>query len=156
MKKTIVLIVLLAGVFGASTVYSVGIGLAGGAAFGGNMPSTNLIATYSGGKGEVIIGLGSNFSAKPAIGLSVDYWIRNNELVDVLKWFVGIGGYVATQIDGQDSTFMIGARLPIGLNIFILDNVIEFYAEVAPTLGIGTVNPTWGFQGSLGMRIWTD
>jgi len=78
--------------------------------------------------------IGYNFADGANIFLSGDYRIINErELVDFLKFFLGVGAYAQLNFDPTDFDF--GARIPIGLQAFLLDGVLELFLEVAPTIG---------------------
>ena len=78
--------------------------------------------------------IGYNFADGANIFLSGDYRIINErELVDFLKFFLGVGAYAQINFDPTD--FNLGARIPFGLQAFLLDGVLELFIEVAPTIG---------------------
>jgi hypothetical protein len=97
--------------------------------------------------------LGYNFAAPGYLFLSADYRIVNAyQLVDILHLFLGVGAY--TNIYFEPADFSLGARIPLGLQIFLVDNVVELFLEVAPTVGFVpalTAFPEW--QGYIGFTI---
>jgi hypothetical protein len=89
-----------------------------------------------------------------AIGLTADYWVGHGTLVSILDWYAGIGGYLSLNMDPTDVT--VGARIPLGLQVWPLGQTLEIFLEVAPAIGISLI-PTafeWHFQGALGFRFW--
>ena len=86
--------------------------------------------------------------------LSADYRIVSGyQLVDFLHLFLGVGAY--TQIYFQQSDALeIGLRIPFGLQVFLIDNVIELFVEVAPTVGfLPTIQAFPRWQGYFGFTI---
>jgi hypothetical protein len=86
--------------------------------------------------------------------LSADYRIVSGyQLVDFLHLFLGVGAY--TQIYFQQSdAFELGLRIPFGLQVFLIDNVIELFVEVAPTVGfLPTIQAFPRWQGYFGFTI---
>ena len=64
--------------------------------------------------------------------LSADYRIISGyQLIDFLHVFLGVGAYGQIFFDGV-SPFELGARIPIGLQVFLLDSVLELFAEKPP------------------------
>lgn len=86
--------------------------------------------------------------------LSADYRVISGyQLVDFLHLFLGVGAYTQIFFDGV-SPLEFGARIPIGLQVFLLNSVLELFAEVAPTVGLVptiTAFPQW--QGFVGFTI---
>jgi hypothetical protein len=85
------------------------------------------------------------------IGVSCDWWVINNHLGGALDYYLGIGGYLGIATGGQTSAIDIGARLPIGLQLWPLDK-FEIFGEFAPMLTfIPTLNINFALR--LGIRI---
>ena len=86
--------------------------------------------------------------------LSADYRIVSGyQLIDFLHLFLGVGAY--TQIYFQQSDALeLGLRIPFGLQAFLVDNVIELFLEVAPTVGfLPTISAFPRWQGYFGFTI---
>jgi len=86
--------------------------------------------------------------------LSADYRIVSGyQLVDFVHLFLGVGAY--TQIYFQQSDALeLGLRIPFGLQVFLIDNVIELFLEVAPTVGfLPTIQAFPRWQGYFGFTI---
>jgi hypothetical protein len=85
--------------------------------------------------------------------LSADYRIVSGyQLIDFLHIFLGVGAYAQIFFGGAD--FELGARIPVGLQVFLLNSVLELFAEVAPTVGFLptiTAFPQW--QGYVGFTV---
>jgi hypothetical protein len=97
--------------------------------------------------------IGYNFASPGYLFLSADYRIIDRyRIVDFLHFFLGLGAY--TQIYFEPTDFSLGARIPLGLQVFLLDNVLELFLEVAPTVGFIpalTAFPEW--QGYIGFTV---
>jgi hypothetical protein len=97
--------------------------------------------------------IGYNFTDNGNLFFAVDYRIVNAyKIVDFLHFFLGLGAY--TDIYFNPADFTLGARIPVGLQVFLVNNVLELFLEVAPTVGFLpalTAFPQW--QGYLGFTI---
>ncbi|NCN05964.1 MAG: hypothetical protein GW949_10080 [Spirochaetales bacterium] len=153
MKKLpiIYLFVLLA--IGSANLFGFGIGLSGGGTLGSGIPGTNLMLQFKPDESRFLFGLGADFQQDIALGVSADYWFRNDPLVDIIQWYLGAGLYGGLRT-GSNPEFVIAGRLPIGLNMYLLDNFLELFLEAAPTVGVGTKIPAIGVQIGLGFRLW--
>jgi hypothetical protein len=89
-----------------------------------------------------------------AIGLTADYWVGHGTLVSILDWYAGIGGYLSLNMDPTDVT--VGARIPLGLQVWPLGQTLEIFLEVAPAIGISLIPTAFEchFQVALGFRFW--
>jgi hypothetical protein len=86
--------------------------------------------------------------------LSADYRIVSGyQLIDFVHLFLGVGAF--TQIYFQQSDdLQIGLRIPVGLQAFLVDNVIELFLEVAPTVKfLPKIEALKRFQGYIGFTI---
>ena len=90
-----------------------------------------------------------------SIGMTADYWIAHGNIVTIVDWYVGVGGYALINLNAPVN-FDIGARIPIGLQIWPLGRTLEIFLEAAPAVGVSFL-PTqfgWHIQGALGLRFW--
>ena len=87
------------------------------------------------------------------IHVSGDYRIIDSyKLIDFLHVYLGIGAYVQISMGGEESELSAGARIPIGLQAFLLGKTVEIFLEVVPTvIDFPWQNP----QGFLGFTIKT-
>jgi len=96
---------------------------------------------------------GYNFAAPGYLFLSADYRIVSGyQIVDFLHFFLGVGACTIIQFEPGD--FSLGARIPLGVQVFLIDNVLELFLEVAPTVGFIpalVAFPEW--QGFIGFTI---
>jgi len=92
-----------------------------------------------------------------ALDFTMDYWFVHSRLSGMLDYYVGIGGYLALAA-GNQSSFDLGARLPIGLQIWPVGSVLEIFLEIAPAwipISSGGLAPlTFQVQPAIGFRIW--
>jgi hypothetical protein len=94
--------------------------------------------------------VGYDFQDSGWIFVSGDYRIISGyQLIDVLHMFLGVGAYIQIPFDDGDLEF--GAQIPVGLQVFLINNVLELFLEVAPTVGfVPTIEafPRWlGYAG---------
>jgi hypothetical protein len=89
-----------------------------------------------------------------AIGFTADYWFAHGNLVSILDWYAGVGAYLSAYTD--PTNFIVGGRIPLGLQLWPLGQTLEIFIEIAPAVGVSLI-PTafeWHFQGAVGLRIW--
>jgi hypothetical protein len=95
-------------------------------------------------------------------GLTADYWIFNNKITNVgsasLNWFLGIGAFANFAFPDDEFVFVGGARVPVGLNMFIAKGVFEPFIQIAPSFGIRIIPKLDAedlfFPISIGFRVW--
>jgi hypothetical protein len=153
MKKLIIALALA--ILVAASVSAVGIGAVFGYDYWG-LPGSNVVVTAKLDQYPFIFGLGLAVSSSGLnLGFTADDWIVNEKLFNindiVIKWYVGLGGYLGVSSSG----FYAGARVPIGLNSFVTKQV-EVFLEIAPTLAlkIPLEFPVYGLMSGLGFRFW--
>ncbi|MDR1903542.1 MAG: hypothetical protein LBQ88_14855 [Treponema sp.] len=93
------------------------------------------------------------------VGVTGDYYFYDKSLVPeiFMGWFLGVGGYGNLYISDGFLGLQAGARVPIGLNWLLLNNFLEIFIDVAPSLGFQTFDPyfpDWGFPFEIGLRVW--
>ena len=90
-----------------------------------------------------------------AVVVTVDYWLAQGTLISVLEWYAGVGAYLSVSIDFPLS-IMAGVRVPLGIRLWPLGQILEIFAEIAPTSGFTNVPTSFErcFQGALGCRFW--
>ncbi len=86
--------------------------------------------------------------------LSADYRIVSGyPVIDFLHLFLGVGAYTQIYFQQADA-LQLGLRIPVGLQVFLIDNVIELFLEVAPTVGfLPTIQAFPRWQGYFGFTI---
>ena len=144
-KVAMVLMVLLA--LGAAEASAKGKGLRLGLEFGN--PNAVIIIRPS----PLDFRIGYNFASPGYLFFSADYRIVDAyQIVDFLHFFLAVGAY--TNIYFEPADFHLGARIPVGLQVFLVKNVLELFLEVAPTVGFLpglTAFPEW--QGFIGFTV---
>ncbi len=94
-----------------------------------------------------------------ALDFTMDYWFAHDHLSGMLDYYVGLGAYLAVASSGNQGAFALGARLPLGLQIWPLrEGVLEIFLEIAPAwipISSGAVSPlVFEVQPAIGFRIW--
>ncbi|HVP19383.1 MAG TPA: hypothetical protein VMU36_10330 [Spirochaetia bacterium] len=94
-----------------------------------------------------------------AVDFTVDYWFNRGNLSGMLDYYVGLGGYLALASASNQLSFDLGARLPIGLQIWPLrGGVLEIFLEIAPAwipISSSALSAlTFQVQPAIGFRIW--
>jgi hypothetical protein len=98
--------------------------------------------------------VGYSFIDNPWLFLSADYRILSGyQLIQFLHLFLGVGLYGQIYFEEPDLSGF-GLRIPVGLQVFLLDNVLEFFFELAPTVGLyPDIHPFEHLQGWVGFTI---
>ena len=106
------------------------------------------------------VALGADFGGTIKLTSTVDVWLIHNPVGNAyVSWYLGLGAYMAYNL--TPSWFGVGARLPIGLQIWPLKNeVLELFVEVAPAWVplYGGSFDAMRFQAqiALGFRVWSE
>ncbi len=98
--------------------------------------------------------LGIGISSATELGLTADYWLAHGNVVSALDYYAGIGGWLSVELNGPG--VVAGGRIPLGLQLWPLGQVLELFVEIAPAVGLVIV-PTgfaWHLQGAVGLRFW--
>jgi hypothetical protein len=95
-------------------------------------------------------GAGTNF-----IHVSGDIrLIDSYQLIDFLHLFLSLGAYAQVQFVSGSADFALGARVPVGLQAYLLSGKIEIFVEVVPTFGfLPTLNAFDQWQGWIGVTL---
>jgi len=153
-KLTVVLALLL--VLTTTSVFALGIGAQAGYVGGG----AGGALTFKLDDAPWLFALDANSFVPLSIGLTADMWLANNTLAGPLNYYYGWG--LAGSVALGDLGLFVGARALVGLNIFVLDNFLEFYLQAAWQPGIDlrlgnnfSVKPVFeSFPVNLGFRFW--
>ena len=152
MRKTILVGILVLAV-AVPNLFSLGIG----GAFGwgvGSLPSQAMLSIKP-DKSDAVFGIGISINSSSFhIGATADWWMYKDNLVDIINLYIGPGIYLVA----GDNYVDLGARIPIGLQAFVIDP-LELFIELAPSIGVGGIGvsinfPTWGLQSAVGFRFW--
>jgi hypothetical protein len=91
------------------------------------------------------------------LDLKADYWLGHGSLLRGLDWYFGLGGYFSLQVQ-PSSNFSLGLRIPIGLQIWPMGELLEIFFEAAPAWipfsNNGVSLGSFALQPALGFRIW--
>jgi hypothetical protein len=104
---------------------------------------------------QIPLMFGIGVSSSPGVGITADYWILHSNLSRIFSWYLGVGGYLNADF-GSPASFTVGGRVPIGLQLWPVGQVLEIFAEIAPAVGVVLV-PTsfdWHLQAAIGLRVW--
>jgi hypothetical protein len=96
--------------------------------------------------------VGYDLRANGNLFLSADYRIISGyQLIDFLHVFLAVGAY--GQIFFNPADFELGARIPVGLQVFLLDSVLELFVEAVPTVRFLPDINWGGLQGYVGFTV---
>jgi hypothetical protein len=114
----------------------------GGGAIGGGPGVTLKFGSFP------VIGVKWDFSQNGYLGASIDWhFVDAAGLADSLTYFLGVGGFMGI----GNNYFIAGARLPIGLQLWVLKR-IEFFISVIPYVGFRS-SAEFGVGGEFGFRF---
>lgn len=159
MKKITVILALLL-VLTTASVFALGIGAQAGYVVGG-APGGAL--TFKLDNAPWVFALDGSASGNAFnIGLTGDMWLANKNLAGPFNYYYGWGLAGAVAVGGEAFSLFAGVRALAGLNVFVLDNFLEFYLQGAWQPGVSIafgndlhVNPVFvSFPVNLGFRFW--
>jgi hypothetical protein len=156
--KRIVLLVLIALVGLSTGAFAAENGFAVGAEFAiTNLSGYGAMLTFHLPSVPLMFGLGASLGAGYLdIALNADYWLAHGRLVGIVDYYLGLGFTGAVTIN--PTSLSLGARLPLGLQIWPVGRTLELFVELAPAWipiaggGINVAN--FALQSGLGFRIW--
>ncbi|HUX20704.1 MAG TPA: hypothetical protein VMW69_05645, partial [Spirochaetia bacterium] len=118
MKRTLLALCISLGL-ATTGLSALGIGGAFSVGVLGGLPSSAMLSLKLDNV-PPILGLGISVGGGSAqIGATADWWLYHSTLAGPLSIYLGLGGYADIQT-GTGGYFGLGARLPIGLQIFPL------------------------------------
>jgi hypothetical protein len=152
MKKIAILAVVLV-LLTATSAFSLGLGGAFGLQPVGGLPGSQVMLSAKLDQLPFLMGLGFAIGQDVfQLGFTADWWMLQEPLINFIGIYVGPGLYV-----GVANSVQVGARVPVGLQVFPID-VLELFLEVAPTIsaifGDPIVFPDFALQASFGFRFW--
>jgi hypothetical protein len=152
-KKRTLLVLVLAAVV-ATSGFSIGIGGAFGLQPVGGLPGSDVMLSAKFDELPFLMGLGFAIGNDVfAMGFTADWWMYHQNLVNFINLYAGPGLFVG--VGGE--AFQLGARVPIGLNIWPID-VLELFLEIAPTISAVFADPIrfpeFALQAAFGFRFW--
>jgi len=156
MKKLLSVLAVLF-VLGTTNVFAFGIGVQGGANLGAGGGSAAVTFKLDSAP-WIFAADGAFYSEYVALGVTADMWLENKSIAGPLNYFYGWGVNGSVGLGGDSAHINAGVRVLGGLNLFVLDNFLELYAQVAWQPNI-TILPEFGFDFiyfpvSAGIRFW--
>jgi len=87
--------------------------------------------------------------------LSCDYrLIDRYALIDFLSLYLSAGGYLQILTGDTQDNIVLGGRLPVGLQAFLLDGTVEVFVELVPTVKfLPTIVAFDDWQGFVGFTV---
>lgn len=83
---------------------------------------------------NLVIGIGWSFAAADdRIDATIDWWLVNDNLMEILDWYLGAGAKVRLNLNQNTDTINVGLRIPIGVQWWPVKE-LEVFAEIAPGL----------------------
>lgn len=153
MKKLIAVMV-LGILIGTASIFAFGIGLQGGGGVGGGGGvSGGGALTFKLDTAPWVFAVNLDLAR---IGISADQWFLNKPFASPFNFYVGWGVYVGMGLGGRN-LLAVGGRIPIGINAFFLDGMLEPYFQIVPSIGVSAIpgiGLDWGVAGNLGFRFW--
>lgn len=152
MKKLIAVMV-LGILIGTTSIFAFGIGIQGGPTIGGNGWNPNAALTFKLDSSPWVFAI--DWWGGASIALSADQWLLNKTFAKPFNFFLGWGLYVGLATGGN--MLSAGARLPIGINAFFLNGMLEPYFQIVPSVGLSVIpgfSTGWGVGANLGLRLW--
>lgn len=154
MNKKILIVAALLMVVCVGGAFAWGIGIQGG---GGYPDYGNAAITFKLDTVPFVFATNFTFRDGFGVGLTGDYWFLNDNIVGPLNWFIGAGAGIS--LGGFNDNLILGleGRLPIGLNMYLVDGFIEPYVQVVPSVGLNVlpeIGLRWGVTGNIGIRFW--
>lgn len=99
---------------------------------------------------KLVIGIGWSFAAADdRIDATIDWWLINENLTDILDWYLGAGAKVRLNLNKNTDTVNIGLRIPVGIQWWPAKE-LEVFGEIAPGL---LLFPATDFDISAGIGI---
>lgn len=151
--KKLIAVMIFGILIGTASIFAFGIGVQGGGGVGGAGGIYGGALTFKLDTAPWVFAVDGGISR---IGISADQWIINKPFASPFNFFFGWGVYVGMGFGGGN-LLAVGGRLPIGINAFFLDGMLEPYFQIVPSLGVTAFSfhfPDWGVAGNLGLRFW--
>lgn len=154
MKK--IVMVLIVAALCCTSVFAFGIGVQGGGTISGNGFGGGAAITFKLDSAPWVFAVDASFGNSSYIGISADNWVVNKALASPLNYFIGwgIGGSLGI---GNSFNLNLVGRIPLGLNLFIANKIIEPYLQAVPSFGVHIGSTTgfyWAIPLNIGLRFW--
>ena len=151
MRKKVLMLAVALLLVAAVSGFAIGIG----ASFGldvGETVSPGVMLSLDLDQVPFLLGVGYNFEEPAMIGVTADYIMVRENLVDMLNLYAGAGGFLTFAEGAAESQIDFGLRVPLALYMFPVD-FMELFLEFAPAFRF---YPTidLGMQSAIGFRFW--
>jgi hypothetical protein len=151
MRRTIVLALVLAlAVAAGASATDIGIGAE--YMFYTSGLSHNALLSLRAWPAPFQLGLGATFGSAPSFSITGDWWLKAGGISgSPLGYYVAVGGFVTL----PDFTF--GVRIPLGLQLWLIGDLLELFIEAVPYAGLDLTPSTVGIYGvglGAGFRFW--
>jgi hypothetical protein len=114
--------------------------------------SHNALLTLRAWPAPFQLGVGATFGTAPSFSITGDWWMKAGSISgSPLGYYLAVGGFVTL----PDVTF--GARVPLGLQLWLLGDLLELFIEAVPYAGLDITPSTVGIYGvglGAGFRFW--
>lgn len=142
-------------VMGTVKVFALGIGPQGGYTVNGT-PSGAV--TFKVDSLPCVFAVTADIGKVTSVGLTADWWIANPTITGPWHWFYGVG-LAGSVVVGKDvGAVFVGGRALVGTNVYLLDNFLELYLQLAWQPGIvihDGIHPTFDqIPINVGLRFW--
>lgn len=95
--------------------------------------------------------LGLGFTAGPSFSVTGDWWLKAGAISgSPLGYYLAVGAFVTLP------NLTLGARVPIGLQLWLLGDLLELFLEAVPYAGLDldSMYPMYGVGVGAGFRFW--
>lgn len=153
MNKKILVVAALLMVVCVGGAFAWGIGIQAG---GGYPAPGNIAVTFKLDNLPLVFAANAYIGDPFVIGATGDYWFLNNNIAGPLSWYIGAGAGLGFIIGSDTFGVRISGRVPIGLNMWLVDDFIEPYLQIVPgiVININHGNVVDGmFDANLGIRF---
>ena len=154
MKKLFTVLALLA-VMGTAKIFAFGIGPQGGYTVNGT-PSGAL--TFKVDSLPCVFAINIDIGEVTRAGLTADWWVANPTITGSWHWYYGAGLAGSVVVGENAGAIFVGGRVLVGTNVYLLNNFLELYLQLAWQPGIlihDGVHPTFNqFPLNVGLRFW--
>jgi hypothetical protein len=143
-------------VLGTVNVFALGIGPQGGYTVNGS-PSGALTLKVDGV--PCVFAISAELGSYTSIGVTADWWVANPKIEQTWGYYYGLGLAGAFAVSGNAGGIFVGGRAVLGTNVFLINNFIEPYVQVAWQPGVAIVNDKVtgvfdSFPINIGLRFW--
>lgn len=141
-------------VLGTVDVFAFGIGAQGGYTVNG---TPNGAVTFKVDSLPCVFAVNVDIGDVTSVGVTADWWIANPVIEQTWHYFYGVGLAGSFTVGDVNAAF-VGGRALVGTNIFLLNNFLELYLQIAWQPGVVIfegVHPIYDqIPVNAGIRFW--